>query len=71
VTAYLREVKAKHAAHDEARRLYDVLLDPIAEVQGKEQLVIVRDGPLHLVPFDALLDRQGPVIQISNASRIV
>src|SRR5439155_6127011 len=61
-TAYLREVKAKHAAHDEARRLYDVLLDPIAEMQGKEQLVIVRDGPLHLVPFDALLDRQGHYI---------
>ena len=62
VTAYLREVKAKHAAHDEARRLYDVLLDPIAEMHGKEQLVIVRDGPLHLVPFDALLDRQGHYI---------
>ena len=58
-TAYLREVKAKHAAHDEARRLYDVLLDPIAEMQGKEQLVIVRDGPLHLVPFDALLAARG------------
>jgi CHAT domain-containing protein len=57
VSAYLSEVKAKHSAHDEARRLYDVLLDPIPETQKKAQLVIVRDGPLHLVPFDALLDR--------------
>jgi len=58
VSAYLSEVKAKHSAHDESRRLYDVLLDSIPEAHSKEQLVIVRDGPLHLVPFDALLDRQ-------------
>jgi len=57
VSAYLTEVKAKHSAHDEARRLYDVLLDPIPEAQKKAQLVIVRDGELHLVPFDALVDR--------------
>jgi CHAT domain-containing protein len=57
VSTYLSEVKAKHAAHDEARRLYDVLMDPIPETHSNEQLVIVRDGPLHLVPFDALLDR--------------
>lgn len=56
VSAYLNEVKAKHPSHDEARRLYDVLLNPIPEAQKKEQLIIVRDGSLHLVPFDALLD---------------
>ena len=56
VTAYLSEVKAKHCAQDQARGLYDVLLDSIPEVQSKEQLVIIRDGQLHLVPFDALLD---------------
>jgi CHAT domain-containing protein len=56
VSAYLSEVKAKHSGHDEARRLYDVLLGPIPEAQNKEQLVIVRDGQLHLVPFDALVD---------------
>ena len=57
VSAYLSEVKAKHSAQDQARRLYDVLLDSIPEAQSKEQLVIIRDGQLHLVPFDALLDR--------------
>lgn len=57
VSAYLSEVKAKHSAHDEARHLYDVLLDPIPEAKNKEQLIIVRDGQLHLVPFDALLGR--------------
>lgn len=57
VTAYLSEIKAKHSAHDEARRLYDVLLAAIPEAQNTQQLVIVRDGQLHLVPFDALIDR--------------
>jgi len=56
VSAYLSEVKAKHSAQDQARRLYDVLLDSIPEAQSKQQLVIIRDGQLHLVPFDALLD---------------
>jgi CHAT domain-containing protein len=56
VSAYLSEVKAKHSAQRQAHRLYDVLLDSIPEGQSKEQLVIIRDGQLHLVPFDALLD---------------
>ncbi|HKW17578.1 MAG TPA: CHAT domain-containing protein [Terriglobales bacterium] len=57
VSAYLTEVKAKHSAHDEARRLYDVLLGSVPEAQSKERLIVVRDGPLHLIPFDALIDR--------------
>jgi CHAT domain-containing protein len=61
-STYLSEVKAKHSAHDEARRLYDVLMDPIPEAQSNEQLVIVRDGPLHLVPFDALLNRHSDYV---------
>lgn len=56
VTAYLAEVQAKRPARDEARRLFDVLVNPITEAKSKEQLIIVRDGQLHLVPFDALLD---------------
>lgn len=57
VSAYLKEVAAKHSAHDEARRLYDAILGPISEAQNKAQLIIVRDGQLHRVPFDALIDR--------------
>jgi len=62
VSAYLSEVKAKHPAHDEARHLYDVLLDPIPEAKNKEQLIIVRDGQLHLVPYDALLNRNNDYV---------
>jgi CHAT domain-containing protein len=56
VAAYLKEVKAKHAARAEARRLYQLLLESLPETQSKDQLVVVRDGDLHLVPFDALID---------------
>jgi CHAT domain-containing protein len=58
VSAYRREVQAKHSAHDQARHLYDVLLDSIPQAHSEQQLVIIRDGQLHLVPFDALLDHQ-------------
>jgi hypothetical protein len=51
----LREIKAKHPAREEARHLADVLLGSIPGLQNKQPLVIVRDGELHLVPFDALL----------------
>jgi len=57
VAAYLREVKAKHAARAEARKLFQLLLEPIPEAQSKKQLVIVRDGQLHRVPFDALMNK--------------
>ena len=59
VAAYLTEVKAKHSASTDARKLFQLLLEPIPEAQNKEQLVIVRDGQLHLVPFDALINRNG------------
>lgn len=54
VASYLKEAKAKHSARAEARALYQLLLEPIPEAQTREQLVVVRDGQLHLVPFDAL-----------------
>jgi CHAT domain-containing protein len=65
--AYLSEVKAEHSAQDQARRLYDVLLGSIPEAQSKEQLVIIRDGQLHLVPFDALLDHDNHYLVESRA----
>ncbi len=43
-----------------ASKLYDLLLSPArAELQGKQTLVIVPDGALWELPFQALLDAQG------------
>ncbi len=43
----------------EARNLYDALVRPIGEAPQKQSLIIVRDGPLHLVPFDGLREASG------------
>ena len=59
VTTYLKEVKAKRSAYVEARNLFQLLLEPIPEAQTKEQVIVVRDGQLHLVPFDALVNSRG------------
>jgi CHAT domain-containing protein len=53
---FLQEVRAKRNGQAEARRLYADLIDGLPEVKTKARLIVVRDGPLHLVPFDALLD---------------
>jgi CHAT domain-containing protein len=59
IAAYLKAVKAKASAKMEARALYDALLAPIPPAARKEHLVVVRDGPLHLIPFDGFIDNGG------------
>jgi CHAT domain-containing protein len=65
--AYLKAVKAKQAADVEGRRLYDALLQPIPEAKQKENLIVVPDGRLHLVPFDALVDDGGKYVVESHS----
>lgn len=59
IAAYLKPARDKQPAIAEARALYDVLLRPMPEAAGKEELVVIRDGQLHLVPFDGLIDPAG------------
>lgn len=57
--AYLGKLKAKERADDEGRHLYDVLLGGLPGLQDTKQFIIVRDGELHLIPFDALVEPSG------------
>jgi CHAT domain-containing protein len=59
VAALLTAMKRKDAARLEGRQLYGALLEPVSEVAGAANLIIVRDGVLHGVPFDALVARSG------------
>jgi CHAT domain-containing protein len=59
VTAYLAAVKKKQSALPEARSLCDAVVGPISETTVAKTLVVVRDGQLHRVPFDALVDASG------------
>ncbi len=59
VAAYLKTLKTKRASKPEGSQLYRALLKDIPEAPKKERLVIVPDGRLHLLPFDALVDGTG------------
>jgi CHAT domain-containing protein len=59
ITTYLRKVKSLEPARQEARELYNALFSRVTEARQKENLIIVRDGPLHFLPFDALVDSAG------------
>ncbi len=56
--AFLAKVKARQPSVHEGRRLYNVLLAPTG-TQRVSRLVVVRDGPLHLLPFEALSRSNG------------
>ena len=49
----------KQATHEEGRNLYDVLFRPVTEAAQKATLVIILDGPLHLIPFEGFVDESG------------
>jgi len=59
IAAYLKAARAKQPAFAEARHLYDALLQPVPEVLRKQDLVVIRDGQLHFVPFDGFIDPAG------------
>ena len=58
VRTYLHAIQQGLSAGDEERALYDQLIGPVANLR-KRTLIIVRDGLLYRVPFDALRDSSG------------
>src|SRR6266581_1381159 len=59
---YLDETRAKKDAIDLAKQLYSVLLGPVAQQAVTERLIVVPDGILHLLAFDALHDASGALL---------
>jgi len=66
VAAYLETLKAKGTSKTEGSQLYSALFKEIPEAAKKERLVIVPDGRLHLLPFDALVDGSGRYLVYSH-----
>jgi CHAT domain-containing protein len=62
VSAFLAVVTQRHYARDEARQLYSLLLAPVPEALRLQDLVIVPDGSLHQLPFDALIKPNGDYV---------
>ena len=66
VLGYLKTLKTKGSSKSQARELYTALLKDIPEVAKKDRIIIVPDGGLHLLPFDALVDDTGRYLVFSH-----
>ncbi len=62
VTVYLKAIVGRKPTDRAAADVYGELLRPIGDAVRKKALLIVRDGVLHLLPFDALRDLSGPYV---------
>src|SRR5262249_22371105 len=62
VDVYLAQVRSKKTARDPARELYSMLLGSLPTDIQASRLIVVPDGKLHLLPFDALIDRRGDYV---------
>src|SRR5262249_27623393 len=59
---YLKAITSKGTSVEIARQLFESLLKPLPNLAAKSKLIIVRDGQLHLLPFDALVDGTGAYV---------
>lgn len=55
---YVDILKQKGEDKDLAQQLYAALLAPVTELSGHEEIMISRDGALHLLPFETLIGPQ-------------
>lgn len=54
VEDYRREIQQGKQGAQIAQKLYDLLLAPIKDLNGKLRITIIPDGLLHLLPFEAI-----------------
>jgi len=59
VDNYLAVVRSRQPESKSAGDLFSVLLDPVVGQQPQTKLIVVPDGKLNLLPFDALRDSKG------------
>ena len=59
VSSFLTKVTQQQFAREDAKQLYSLLLEPVPESFRLQHMVIVPDGSLHQLPFDALIDPDG------------
>jgi CHAT domain-containing protein len=67
--AYLADIANKQAKTESGHALYTMLLEPIPELGSKSHLVLIRDGKLNLLPWDALVDNSNRyLVETKNIS---
>ncbi|HTS10411.1 MAG TPA: CHAT domain-containing tetratricopeptide repeat protein [Candidatus Eisenbacteria bacterium] len=63
---YLAEIRAGRAATASGRVLYSLLLQPVIANHNEPDIVVVPDGRLNLLPFDALTNGTGRLVLESH-----
>jgi len=66
VQRYVDEIRAKKAGVEEARQLQAFLVQPIPETSTGKRFIVVPDGILNLLPFEALRNAEGQYLLTSN-----
>jgi CHAT domain-containing protein len=56
VELHLAAIRSRRDARPEGKALYQLLLQPVTLLAQSKRVVIIPDGKLHLVAFDALVD---------------
>lgn len=59
---FLESVKARRDDEAAARELYTILIGKLPPNANRENLIVVADGVLHLLPFDTLRDTSGALL---------
>ena len=66
VQRYVDEVRAKEAGVEEAKQLHAFLVQPIPETSTGKRFIVVPDGILNLLPFEALRNTEGQYLLTSD-----
>jgi len=66
VDSYLAQVRTKKNTAGVAKELHSILLGPLHTDVSKTRLIVVPDGKLHLLPFDALINEKGDYVLRSH-----
>jgi CHAT domain-containing protein/Tfp pilus assembly protein PilF len=62
VSTFLNKITAGEFAAEEAKQLYSLLLGPVPDSLRNYHLVVVPDGSLYQLPFDALINPAGTYV---------
>jgi CHAT domain-containing protein len=66
VDSYLAAVRSRQSETDISKELFAQILQPVLGAESKARLVVIPDGKLHQLPFDALRDSQGHYVLESH-----
>jgi len=59
---FLESVKARRGDDAAAKQLYTILIEKLPPESNRENVIVIADGVLHLLPFDILRDADGALL---------